>query len=362
MIQRRQFITTAAGLATAAVFARKGHADPVGRNLNWYCDTIKTVAHTKSDRRPVVTGVALQKTGDLLAIVGDDHYVCIYDLTQKTITQHNQHHNDWVRASKFSPDGKRLATAGNDRKLIVTDIDDIARPVIEKRHPEAIIAIAYSNDGSKLATVGFESKLRIYDAQSGQRIAEQNCDCSDNRCVAFSADDKLIAVGGRSGVIKVWSVDGMAEIASYKKHRQRVRSISFTADNQILSAGEDQVVRLTDPRNLAVTKETARLGAKLFATQIIDTGYFATGGSDNHVHVWNINAMAALGSLTGHTGTVSCLDAKENILVSGSYDASVRIWRTEMDSSAMNLPVVEDRHTKVPEGWNPKATIPTTIK
>lgn len=355
MIQRRQFLATAVGLTTAAVFARQSRADAVGRNLNWYCDTINTIAHTKSDRRPVVTGVALQKTGDLLAIVGDDHYVCIYDLLENKFSQHSKHHQDWVRASQFSPDGTRLATAGNDRKLVITDVNDIERPVIEKRHPEAIINIAYSNDGSKLATVGFERKLRIYDAQSGQRIAEQNCDCADNRCVAFSADDKMIAVGGRSGAIKVWSTDGMNEIATYKKHRQRVRSISFTAGDKILSAGEDQVIQLTDPRNPDAAKQTDRLGAKLFATQIIDNSFFATGGSDNHVHIWNINAMAALGSLTGHTGTVSCLDAKENTLVSGSYDASVRVWRTEMDSSAMNLPAIDDRHAKLPVGWNPTA-------
>ena len=355
MIQRRQFLATAAGLTTAALLARSSRADAVGRNLNWYCDTINTVAHTKSDRRPVVTGVALQKSGDLLAIVGDDHYVCIYDLLEKKITQHSNLHKDWVRASKFSPDGKQLATAGNDRKLIIADVDNVSRPVIEKRQPEAIIDIAYSNDGSKLATVGFERKLRIYDAQSGQRIAEQNCDCADNRCVAFSADDQLVAVGGRSGAIKVWSTDGMAEIATYKKHRQRVRSISFTSDNQILSAGEDQIIRLTDPYNTHAAKETARLGAKLFASQIIGRGFFATGGSDNHVHIWNTEAMAALGSLEGHTGTVSCLAAKENILVSGSYDASVRIWRTEMDSTAANVPAVEDRHTKLPSGWSPTA-------
>ena len=353
MIQRRQFLTAAAGLTAAATLPRHGRADAVGNNLNWYCDTIQTVAHTKSDRRPVVTGVALQKTGDLLAIVGDDHYVCIYNLLEKKITQHSKHHEDWVRASQFSPDGQHLATAGNDRTLIIADVNDIDRPVIEKRHPEAIIAIAYSNDGTKLATVGFERKLRIYDAQSGQRIAEQNCDCSDNRCVAFSADDKMVAVGGRSGVIKVWSTDNLAEITTYKKHRQRVRSISFTADDQILSAGEDQIIRLTDPRNAEASRETIRLSAKLFATQIIDRGFFATGGSDNNIQIWNIGAMATLGSLTGHTGTVSCLDAKENLLVSGSYDASVRVWRTEMDSSAMNFPAAEDRHTRLPAGWNP---------
>jgi len=355
MIQRRQFLATAAGLTGAAFFTGQSHADAVGRNLNWYCDVIPTVPHNKSHRRPVVTGVALQKTGNLMAVVGDDHYVCTYDLSEKKIDQHSKHHQDWIRASQFSPDGTQLATAGNDRKLVITNISDLDRPVIEKRHPEAIISIAYSHDGSKLATVGFERKLRIYDTQSGQRIAEQNCDCADNRCVAFSSDDQMIAVGGRSGAVKVWSAEGMAEIATYKKHRQRVRSLSFTADHKILSAGEDQVIRLTDPNNIDGSKETARLGAKLFATQIIEHGFFATGGSDNHVHIWNTSSMSALGSLIGHTGTVSCLDAKENMLVSGSYDASVRVWRTEMDSSAMIAPVVEERHTKLPAGWTPTA-------
>lgn len=353
MIQRRQFLTAVAGVTAATAFSRTSRADTVNRNLNWYCDVIATVPHTKSKRRPVVTGVTLQQTGDLLAIVGDDHYVCTYNLAEKKFAQHSKHHNDWIRDAKFSPDGTRLATAGNDRKLIITDVNDLATSVIEKRHPEAIISIAYSNDGKKLATVGFERKLRIYDAADGQQIAEQNCDCADNHSVVFSHDDTLIAVGGRSGAIKVWSVENMELLTTYKKHRQRIRSLSFTADHKILSAGEDQVIHLTDPRDTNQSKQTQRLGAKLFATQIIGRGFFATGGSDNQVHIWNTDAMVALGSLMGHTGTVSCLDAKSKTIVSGSYDASIRVWRTEMDSSALIAPVTNQRHTQLPSGWTP---------
>ncbi len=355
MIHRRQFLAAVATAATTATFAANGRAEAHRRDLNWYSDVVQTIPHTASNRRPVVTSVALQQTGDLLAIVGDDHYVCTYNMAERKFTQHSKHHDDWVRAAQFSPDGERLATAGNDRKLIIADVNDLAHPVFEKRHPEAIIAIAYSGDGRKLATVGFERKLRIYDTKTGQRIAEQDCDCSDNHCVAFSQDDQMIAVGGRSGAIKVWATQGMELVATYKKHRQRIRSLAFTTDNKILSAGDDRVIRLTDPRDVNGSKETVRLGAKLFATQFIDHGFFATGGSDNLVHIWNTDAMLALGSLTGHTGTVSCLAAKENTLVSGSYDASVRIWRTEMDSSAMIAPAVIERHTQLPAGWNPTA-------
>lgn len=355
MIQRRQFLTAVAGISAAAAFANSSHADVVNRDLNWYCDVIKTIPHTRSRRRPVVTGVTLQQTGDLLAIVGDDHYVCAYHLVENKFVQHANHHNDWVRSAQFSPDGKRLATAGNDRRLVITNVADLETPVIEKRHPDAIIDIAYSHDGTRLATVGFERKMRIYDAQSGRLQTEQNCDCSDNRCVAFSSDDTLIATGGRSGMIKVWATESMELVASFKKHRQRIRSLSFTAENKILSAGEDQVIHLTDPRNADASQQTERLGAKLFATQIIEHGFFATGGSDNLIHIWNTDGMSALGSLMGHTGTVSCLDTKDKTLVSGSYDASVRIWRTEMDSSALISPITDQRHTQLPAGWSPTA-------
>ena len=353
MIQRRQFLTAVAGLTTAAAFATPSRADAVGRNLNWYCDVIKTIPHTKSQRRPVVTGVAVQQNSDLVAIVGDDHYVCVYSLAENKFTQHAKNHDDWVRAAQFSPDGTRLATVGNDRKLIITEIEDIKTPVIEKRQPEAIIDLAWSADGSKIATVGFERKLRIYDTETGTRITEQNCASADNRCVAFSKDDTMIAAGGRSGAVKVWSADSMELIATLKNHRQRVRSISFTADNKILSASEDQIVSLTDPKNIQDTQKTIRLGAKLFATENIENGFFATGGSDNQVVIWNTESMTALGSLMGHTGTVSCLAAKPNTLVSGSYDASVRVWKMEMDSSVMTAPVIKDRHTQLPPGWSP---------
>ena len=55
----------------------------------------------------------------------------------------------------------------------------------------------------------------------------------------------------------------------------------------------------------------------------------ATGGSDNHIHVWQLDQLLELGPLKAHTGTVSCLDFAAGKLVSGSYDTHVRVWQTE---------------------------------
>jgi WD40 repeat protein len=73
----------------------------------------------------------------------------------------------------------------------------------------------------------------------------------------------------------------------------------------------------------------------------------ATGGSDNRIHVWNLSTLQEIGTLNGHTGTVSCLDYSKSRLVSGSYDTHVRLWSTEQNTS-----VPEQRHTQNRDGWN----------
>jgi WD40 repeat protein len=55
----------------------------------------------------------------------------------------------------------------------------------------------------------------------------------------------------------------------------------------------------------------------------------ATGGSDNVVRIWNWQTLAEADKLLGHTGSVATLafDPQSNVIISGSYDTTVRVWR-----------------------------------
>lgn len=356
MIQRRHFLgTVAAFLATPAVSKLSAaNANTLG-TLNWQNDVIETVPHNRASRSPVVTGVSLQPAnGDLLAIVGDDHYICLYDIKQQRYTQHLDNHKDWVRTAKFSPDGSQLATAGNDRKLLLWANGNWSRPRTQRRQPAAIIECAFSNDGKKLATVGFESTLRVYDTKTDRLIQQLRCACSDNHAVAFSADNTLIAAGGRCGTIRVWDVASGQTKTQFKAHKKRIRSIDFTADGKIVSASDDQTVQITDVENPLEPKTLPRHASKLYSTALLSDGMLATGGSDNQIHVWQLDRLQEIGPLKGHTGTVTCLDYSSGKLVSGSYDTHVRLWRTESHTSA---PV--QRQTQLigdpnKDGWNPR--------
>ncbi|MDB4373008.1 hypothetical protein N9Z53_04440 [Mariniblastus sp.] len=352
MIPRRQFIGSLAAIAAGTVApARERERERESgekRSLDWEYEIIEPLPSLGSSRRPVVTGVSLQAKGNLLAIVGDDHVVSIYDTDKRGFFDEPlKSHSDWIRAVKFSPDGKLLATAGNDHKLCIWNSDRLTEPLFSILNPKAIIDLTFSPDGKQVATVGFEDKLRIFDSASGKLVVEFDCSSKDNHSVAYSLDGESISVGGRDGVIRSWNLGDGRLIFDQKIHRQRVRSLEFMQDGRLLSVSDDQMINITDLNEPSRSTDFERGFSKLFAAAVLGPNLFATGGSDNKVDIWSHNPKPAhLGSLIQHTGTVSCLDYQNSKLVSGSFDTFVILWKTKQQG---NGPL--QRQTQK-NGWN----------
>ncbi len=361
MIERRTFLgsVTAVFAAGATQLGVPGNAkgaihSPLGFDRqNWDCQVIETVSHRSDRRKPVVTGIDVDAAGNLMAVVGDDHFVSVYDFREDEFADHLDRHTDWVRTARFNRAGTALATAGNDRQLLIWDASDLTAPVLTKRNPEAIIDVAFSSDDSQIATVGFEPWLRIYDAQDGSQLQKLRCTCPDNHAVAFSSDGQLVASAGRSGNVQVWNTKTGAQTASYKAHRQRVRTLEFSDDGKLVSGGDDQIITIADPEDINNLQRLPRLASKLYCVQLMMGGMIATGGSDNRIHLSRLADGTSAGWLEGHTGTVSCLSLRGDQLVSGSYDTQVRIWSPTIDVLAP-APVKLDRHTQLDQGWTNK--------
>ena len=341
MIQRRQFLgaATAAAVTLTGLGARTASAATATGSLGWHSKVIQTVKHGSLKRKPVVTGVSLQPNGNLLAIVGDDHYVSLYNIEGQRFVEHLKTHTDWVRSAKFSPDGSALYTCANDRRLVRWETDQFKKPTYSVRRRDAIIEMAISSDSKKVATVGFNEDLIIHDAETGSRIAIMKCSCDDNHAVAFSADDKLIAAAGRCGTIRVWDTETERKVHEFKAHRRRIRSLEFTKDGGLISAGDDQIVKINKLNNGAQTMSLPRQATKLFAVKTIAPSIIATSGSDNKIHIWNTLRGSEIGMLDKHTGTVTSLDVAQNVLVSGSFDTTVRIWTPDPVALAVAAPV-----------------------
>jgi WD40 repeat protein len=301
-----------------------------------------TPALREGHQPPVITGVAVQPNGDQVATVGDDHIVRLWSMTEGRLLRRLATHVDWVRCAAFSPDGRVLATAGHDG-LVVFWNPETGASLRTLAVPQAVSTLVYSRDGKLLAMAGFGSQLWVYDTATGTVAHQFSCPCHDLRCVAFSPRGNQIAAAGRDGRVHVWRLPGGNLVHDVAVSRRRIRGITFSNDGQqIIVAGEDRLIRVLDAARCTELFRLAAGPAKVLALVAYAPGRLATAGSDNQIHLWDLNARRKVARLSGHSGSVAALDAMGEVLVSGSYDTTVRIWpvgrSVEGDNRAERLP------------------------
>ena len=343
MLRRRQFFgaltTWFASVSGLSAWGQTSSVRGAKQRLGgWHCRTIPTVSRQGQQQPPVITGVAVQPQGSQVAVVGDDHVVSLLDLTHDEFTGHYVRHLDWVRTAQFTPDGSTLLTAGNDGRLLQWNTTTAGEAQELARHDSAILKIAVSRSGRQVATVGFQTEVLVYDLASRRPAASFVGPCNDLSAVAFSPDDTHVAAGGRTGTVCIWSLADGAVVVEFRTLQRRVRSLEFLSDGRLAACGNDGCVALLDPRDPAASRRLPRLPAKLFGLKVLDQNLAATGGSDNHIHLWDLAAERKLETLTGHSGTVTCLDYRPGMLVSGSYDTQIRIWESERQALALPDP------------------------
>ncbi len=87
---------------------------------------------------------------------------------------------------------------------------------------------------------------------------------------------------------------------------------------------------------------------KVYCLALLPDGRLAAGGSDNCIHVWDLERREATARLTGHTGTVAGMAVEGDELYSVGYDTTLRIWTTQP------LPAIAERPTEPRVGLRPE--------
>lgn len=315
---------------------RPPRAEPASvRTIEAEPRVIELVAAEPAGCPPVATALALSPDGRWLAVAGDDHQGQIWDLEQVRLVARLDAHTDWVRAAAFHPNGALLATGGDDHQICWWTVaaDGTARLVRRLAHEgRPVRVLVFSPDGLRMASAGTDPRVRWYDASEGRPLGEWEAPDRAIHDLAFSPDGSAVAAVGSRGSVCLWDSSGK-RLLDLMGPGGPLHAVAFSPDGTLLAAaGSRGVIRIWQ---LAPGQTTAQMRGDLPAQPgdiralvFCGADFLAVGGSANSAWLWDLDTQEACYRLPGHRGTIARLayHAKRRLLVSASFDTTVRLW------------------------------------
>lgn len=196
-----------------------------------------------------------------------------------------------------------------------------------------------------------QSRLLVWEWQSKSHVLDEvgsGATMSNlHECASYSLDGTHIVSGNMAGRIKVWSAISGETVATFgEEHLGPIKSLKFAPNKSgkvIVSASLDGTIRAYDLnkfKNFRTFKSPVIERKPEFICLDIDsTGEFIAAGTYNYfeIYLYSLQTGKFLEYLTGHEGPVSgvAFSPITNLLVSASWDSSVRIWNLFEGSKCM---------------------------
>ena len=298
-------------------------------------------------------------------------------------------HTSWVNAIAVSPDCQLVATGGNDGAIGLWGIDGARRHLLHLPHLAAptgddalvahlgvvVNAVAFDPSGRWLAAGGGDGTIYLVAVAEGQITGQLSEASGPVNALAWLADGRLLA-GGLDGSLTLWEVAGPRVVFRQPLFHFPIQGIALAPDGQrVAMCAMESRVKIAALPGLETTQLLKGHKDTVFAVAWSPDGrYLASGSNDRMVLLWDLQAGGAArpigkqdepvyalafapdsasvaiaprggaieivtvpggesaGHLSGHTAGVTALAfPAPGLLVSGSRDATARIWHLHPD-------------------------------
>ena len=285
-------------------------------------------------RAPILS-VAFSRDGRLLTAGGLDDKARVWVTATGRLVQTYAGNRDIVDGVTFSPDAATLVTAGGDGTARAWRVTSDISALQSSRRPRLAIpsltAGAVDPAGSLIAAAGPDGNVHAYRLSGGPQVWAAAVDTVGRgpAGLAFSPDGTSIAAATSRGVVILRSSDGRIV---RRLTGPAARGVAYSPDGrEVAGAGADGTIRVlsTGTGWTILSLAVPRSEGDVYSVAVSPDGkLLAAGMQESVVRLWALPAGAAAGVLRGPAGPVLDIafapDGRS--LVGGSSDRRAWQW------------------------------------
>ncbi|KAK1372227.1 Myosin heavy chain kinase [Heracleum sosnowskyi] len=267
----------------------------------------------------------------------------------------------WKVSAKNPSIHKRIGTLPTFKSFFKSSINPTSYVEVKRnrngvwiRHFDAISCLSLTEDRTLLYSSSWDKTFKVWRVSNSKCLESINAHDDAVNAIAAAGFDGLVFTGSADGTVKVWRREmqgkGTKHFFSHTLLKQECAVTALVVDptsSFVYCGSSDGVVNFWEREKLLQVGGLLR-GHKLAVLCLAAAGNLVISGSaDMNICVWRRDDSdhKCLSLLRGHTGPVKCLAVENDketttssgekrwVVYSGSLDKSVKIWRVspEMD-------------------------------
>ncbi len=251
--------------------------------------------------------LSFDSNGRLLARIGKDGQVSLFDMTSGNKSAPHQKHS--LIGLLVSSDGNKLVGVDTNSQVLVWDIE-ANQFQLQKPNQSNLIAKtrAFSSNGFLVASSDEEPWITLKELGSGQTVQIFYGHTDAINGLAFSPSSKILVSWSKDSQTKLWDTGNAQELFGLAEpNGNTITSVAFSPDEKFLA---------TIDSNNNINILDVRAGKKHFALSIpsgasnteltwsSDSQFFASGGGDSQVVIWEAKTGKIYRKLTAKPNTI----------------------------------------------------------
>ena len=170
--------------------------------------------------------------------------------------------------------------------------------------------------------------VQVYDPNHG-KISRIEV-CSEEMLALAALQDGRVASGSCDNVIRIWDPGDGALTRELRGHKGWVNALATLEDGSVVSGSSDNTVRIWDAESGYELTRFECPGNGVASLAVLRDGRIAVGSWDPIIRLWDPDTGALTAELEGHRFSVYALTVlPDGRLASGSADKTIRLWDPE---------------------------------